>query len=98
MPFWPETPIPPLAVGPPAQAGFLSSKPECLFLRNHDKLGPLPLPNGDSFEPLDSVELALAGFARTPPCIAADRLGPRPWGPFFTALQKCKTRSGNARR
>jgi hypothetical protein len=37
------------------------------FLRNHDKLGPLPLPNGDSFEPLDSVVLALAEFLQTPP-------------------------------
>jgi hypothetical protein len=34
---------------------------------NHDKLGPLPLPNGDSFEPLDSVVLGLAGFLQTPP-------------------------------
>ena len=82
MPFWPETPIPPLAVGPPAQAGFLSSKPECIFLRNHDELGPLPLPNGDSFEPLDSVVLALAELAPDS-AFAADTLGPRPWGPFF---------------
>ena len=67
MPFWPKTPIPPLAVGPPAQAGFLSSKPECLFLRNHDKLGPLPLPNGDSIEPRDSSsELAAYGDPQPP--------------------------------
>jgi len=39
-----------------------SSKPECPFLRNHDKLGPLPLPNGDSIEPLDSSsELGACG-------------------------------------
>ena len=42
-----------------------SSKPECPFLRNHDKLGPLPLPNGDSIEPLDSSsELAACGDPR----------------------------------
>jgi len=43
---------------------------------NHDKLGPLPLPNRDSIEPLDSVELALAVFARTPTCITTDTRTP----------------------
>ena len=80
MPFWPETPYSRLRLEPPAQARFLSSKPECLFLRNHDKLGALPLPNGDSFKPLDSVELALAELAPDS-AFAADTLGPRPWGP-----------------
>ena len=83
MPFWPETPIPPLAVGPPAQAGFLSSKPECLFLRNHDKLGPLPPPNGDSFKPLDSVELTLAELAPDS-AFAADTLRTPTLGSFFS--------------
>ena len=43
---------------------------------NHDKLGPLPLPNRESIEPLDSVELALAVFARTPTCITTDTRTP----------------------
>ena len=36
--------------------GFLACKcwAERFRLRNHDKLGPLPLPNGDSIEPRDS--------------------------------------------
>ena len=60
-----------------------------IAVRNDDKLDPLRLPNGDSFEPLDSVELARAGFARTPPCIATDTRTPTSGS---TVLQKCKTR------
>ena len=67
---WPDAPCQnphtPLAVGSPAQAGF-SSKPECLFLPNHDTLGLLPLPNGDSIEPRDSSsELAAYGDPQPP--------------------------------
>jgi len=63
-----------------------------IAVRNDDKLDPLRLPNGDSFEPLDSVELARAGFARTPPCIATDTRTPTSGSLFSTVLQKCKTR------
>jgi hypothetical protein len=49
-------------------------------------IGPLTLPIGNSIEPLDSVELALRSSFELRR--ATQTLGPRPPGPFFTALQR----------
>jgi hypothetical protein len=58
-----------LAVATTSAGGVSFVKAGAPFAPDNDKLGPLPLPNRDSIEPLDSVVvLALTGFPRTPPC------------------------------
>jgi FkbM family methyltransferase len=70
MPLWPAPPMPRFAPITVSAGGAFSSKPECLFLRNHDKLGPLPLPNGDSIEPRDGAHFG--SFS----AIASKKIGP----------------------
>ena len=91
MPFGQKPPYPRLRLDLQRRRGF-SSKPKCPFLPNHDKLGPLPLPNGDSIEPRDSSsELAAYGDLQ-PPWTLNTRILTAflVTGSFFTALQKSK--------